>query len=169
MKIFLTGQTGGIGTAIREYLKDYQLVHFPEEVDWLIFAHGVIGEQNIEQTFGVNTMNCIMLTEKFLPYLKKGVIYISSTAGRRGNTKFPIYSASKAALNSYAETMARKHPELQFYALCPGPTNTAMWRKLELGGDAQEPVEVAKAVQAILDGGFKSGDIITVRDGKVTL
>lgn len=170
MKIFLLGE-GGIGTAIKESLSDHSVVKITEEGDgdWLVMAHGFIGEVQVAETFAVNTITSIQLTESMLPRLNKGVIYISSTSGIRGNTKFPIYSASKAAINSYAATMARKHPDLQFYALCPGPTNTKMWRSLGLEGKAQEPIEVAKAVQRILNGEFKSGDIITVRNGEITV
>jgi hypothetical protein len=42
-----------------------------------------------------------------------------------------------------------------------------MWRSLGLEGEAQHPSEVAKAVQRIMSGEFKSGDIITVRNGEV--
>lgn len=168
MKIYLTGETGGIGLAIKEYFKDNNF-RPTEEIDWVIMAHGVLNEEKIRDTFEVNVEHCIYVTQELIPRLKKGIIYISSTAGIRGNTKLPIYSASKAALNSYAQTMARKHLDLQFYALCPGPTNTKMWQSLGLEGKAQDPSEVAKAVQRIMTGEFKSGDIITVRNGVVTV
>ncbi len=170
MKISLVGKTGGIGSAIYDSLKGHEFVeNANQHPDWLIFAQGVIDEEDVGGMFTVNTGLCIKLTQTFLPTLKQGVIYISSTAGIKGNTKFPVYSASKAALNSYVDTMARAHPELQFYALCPGPTDTKMWRSLGLEGEAQDPSEVAKAVKEIMDGKYKSGDVITVRNGKITI
>ncbi len=169
MRIYLTGATGGIGSAIKKVLKEHDFVEFSQDIDWIIFAHGVLDEDNAAYMFDTNTLKCIEETQACLSRLKKGVVYISSTSGIRGNTKFPIYSASKVALNSYAQTMARKHPELQFYAICPGPTDTKMWRSLKLEGKAQDPSEVAKAVKACMDGQFKSGDIITVRDGVVSV
>ena len=171
MKILLTRGTGGIGSAIKDSLQEHEFVSFfgTDPIDWVIFAHGVIDERVIIHTFDVNTIKCIRDTEAFLPRVFKGIIYISSTAGIRGNTKFPIYSASKAAINSYAETMSRTYPDVQFYALCPGPTDTKMWRSLSLPGEAQDPAEVAKAIKLIMDGHFKSGDIITIRNGEITV
>lgn len=169
MKILLMGATGGIGSAIKESLKEHSFEDYENEIDWLIFAQGIINESSIEQTFEVNTNLCISLTKRLIRNIKRGVIYISSTSGIRGNTRFPIYSASKAAVNSYAQTMARSYADIQFYALCPGPTNTKMWQSLGLAGEAQEPSEVARAVKEIMDGKYKSGDIITVRDGIITV
>lgn len=169
MRIILTGETGGIGSAIKEALKEHHFIVITQAIDWLIFAHGIMDETNVEETFGVNTILPISETEKYISQIKKGVIYISSTAGIRGNDKFPVYSASKAALNSYAQTMARKHPHIGFYALCPGPTDTKFWRSLGLDGKAQSPTEVANAVLRIMDDEFKSGDIITVRNGEVSV
>lgn len=174
MKILLTGATGGIGSAIREALSEHEIIPYDrnkapkvDQYDWVVFAHGFIGEENVWQTFLANTLLTIENTQAFIPWLKYGIVYISSTAGIKGNTKFPVYSAAKAALNSYVETMSRAHPELQFYAICPGPTDTKMWRGLGLDGVAQPPSEVASAVRNCLEGAFESGDIITVRNGAV--
>ncbi len=175
MKIILFGSTGGIGSAIKDSLEGHELISAGRDAvpldsfDWVIFAQGSIEEHDIFETFLANTMVCIAYTESLIQKGSKGFIYISSTASIKGNTRFPIYSASKAALNSYTETMARKYPELQFYALCPGPTDTKMWRSLNLEGTAQDPSEVAKAVQRIMAGEFTSGDIINVRNGEVTV
>lgn len=167
MRYALTGQTGGIGTAIHTSLKEHLLVYETEEMEWLIFAHGVIDESDVGRTFAVNTLTCLSKTQDYLPRIKQGVIYISSTAGITGNSMFPVYAASKAALNIYAKSMAKKHPELQFYSICPGPTDTKMWRSLNLDGKAQAPLEVAKAVKNCMDGLYESGSIITVRDGEI--
>lgn len=165
MKYTITGFTGGIGSAIVASLAPELPTAGVKDIDWLICAHGFIGEGDIEETFTANVMSCIKYTELFLPTLKQGVIYISSAAALTANARFPIYAASKAALNTYAQAMAKAHPELQFYAICPGPTNTKMWRSLGLSGKAQEPRCVAEVVKLAIEGTFKSGAIISVRDG----
>jgi len=173
MRIFLTGMSGGIGSAIAERLYGHEVVSVVNTeiggFDWLIFAHGVIGEENPMYTFSVNTLLCIEYVERLLPRLKEdgGIIFLSSTSGIKGNTKYPIYSASKAALNSYAETLARLKPKLQVHALCPGPTDTKMWRSLGLKGKAQPPERVADVVIDIIGGLHRSSVIITVRDSTV--
>lgn len=169
MKILLTGATGGIGSAIKDALREHDISEYHQEMDWLIFAHGIIDESDVGRTFAVNTLTCLQRTQDYLPNIKKGVIYISSTSAMTANSRLPVYSASKAALNTYARAMAKAHPNLQFYALCPGATNTKMWRNLKLEGTAQDPSEVAKAVKRIIEGEFTSGDIITVRDGVVSV
>lgn len=180
MKILLTGATGGIGSAIKKSLKGHE-VYAPkgdlstvkgvkgipkESYDWLIFAHGFIGEEAEETTFLVNTVSCIAMTKLFMP--SKGVIFIASTAGLYGNDKFPVYAASKAAIIMYATSLVKKHPEVAFFTVCPGPTDTKMWRGLGLEGTPQPPSAVADVVHAIMEGGYKSGDIITVRNGQVS-
>lgn len=169
MKIILTGGTGGIGSAIRDQLENHDLTWVAhadvdrselEDVDWLICAHGVLNENDILGTFMANTITSIYLAE----HMQQGsVIFISSTAAINGNSGYPVYAASKAALNTYCKSKSN------CYALCPGPTDTAMWRKLGLPGKAQDPKEVAKAVQMIIDGEFHPGHIITVRNGEITL
>lgn len=176
MKVLLTGATGGIGAAIKESLKEHDItcyrpdldyVRFKEDFDWVILAHGVLDEDYEAKTFWANTTVPIWMTKDLLKQTGQGFIYISSTAGITGNSKYPVYSASKAALNIYAKSMQKAHPELQFYALCPGPTKTKLWDSLGLSGNPQEPVEVAKAVQRIIAGEFKGHVVITVRNGEV--
>ncbi len=175
MKILLSGATGGIGSAIKESLKEHQLCFIerdgvychPQEFEWLILAQGMIDEMKPTETFDVNMLLSSHYTGLLMNHIKQGVIYISSTAGIKGNSKFPIYAASKAALNCYAQSMAKAHPELQFYSICPGPTDTKMWRSLNLEGKAQPPEEVARVVKLAMKGAFNSGDIIQVRDGQI--
>lgn len=179
MKILLTGATGGIGSAIKESLKEHEITNLSKEesvtfplghkFDWVIFAHGALNEENAGSTFFANVVSCIEITQNIRPHLSQGVIYISSTAALTANSRFPIYSASKAALNTYAKAMSKAHPELQFYAVCPGPTDTKMWRSLGLEGKAQAPSEVARVVELITKGQFRSGDIITIRDSAISI
>lgn len=167
MKILLTGATGGIGLAIKERLKKHKLVcvahadvETKEKFDWLICAHGIVLEDDVLETFMVNTISNIYLAQEIKA---KNILFISSTAGIKGNTKYPIYSASKAALNTYCKSIKN------CIALCPGATDTPGWRKLKITDvKPQSPTEVAKAVERIIKGEFKSGDIITVRNGVVS-
>lgn len=173
MRILLTGATGGIGSAIKELLQtEHEMVCVshadptPEQlegIDWLICAQGVINEENAAETFTANTITSLELAEK----LKTAqVIFISSTAGIKGNDRYPIYAASKAALNAYCKSVAMKRG---CYSICPGPTDTQMWRDLGLEGTAQDPKVVATAVKSVLEGEYLNGSIITVRNGEITV
>lgn len=168
MKILLTGKNGGISSSIKERLKDHKIVwvdkadiETDEEFDWLICAHGILNEEHIVETFLANTISNIHLAQTINT---KNIIFISSTAGINGNDKYPIYSASKAALNMYCKAIADK---VNCYALCPGPTDTPLIAHLDI--KKQSPVEVAKAVERIMEGKYESGDIITIRDGQISV
>ncbi|MBY0472765.1 SDR family oxidoreductase [Patescibacteria group bacterium] len=151
--------------------------------DWVVCAHGFIDgvtepEQQdpemIVKNFEVNTFSLFYISKLFLPLLTEdgGMIFISSTSGIQANGRFLAYSASKAAVNSLAQGLARNKPEHQFFSLCPGPTNTSMRERI--AGDAtkmQSPDVIAKTVLDLINqnGDFKSGDIISVRDEQVAI
>lgn len=173
LRILITGSTGGIGSAIKERLEgEHEVIPLGHQdvmasdtfgtVDWLICAHGVLDEEDIMTTMVSNVVWNISLARRC-----KGakIIFISSTAGIKGNDKYPVYAASKAALNTYGKSIS-KHREC--YLVCPGPTDTKMWRNLNLDGYAQYPSTVAGAVEDVISGQYKSGSIITVRNGLIT-
>ncbi len=148
-------------------------------LDWIIFSHGWIDAEtdiekqaveNVRRTFDTNTLSIVYLSQQLLSSLSSdgGIIAISSTAGVNANGRYAAYSASKAAVNSFMQALARNRPEKKFFAVCPGPTDTAMWGKI--GGEigrAQDPQEVAGLVRSIINGDaeYRSGDIVVVRDG----
>ncbi len=84
-------------------------------------------------------------------------------SGMEGNGGYPIYSASKAALNMYAKLIAKKR---NCYVICPGATDTKMRQRLGLS-KGQSPEVVAEAVEYIMQGRYNSGDIIKVKNGKI--
>ena len=153
------------------------------KLDWLVFAHGFIdSETALEKqrpeemaiTFQVNVLSVIHLCQLFLKHMNKGggIICVSSTAGLEANGRYAAYSASKAAVNNFMQGLARSQPALAFYTVCPGPTRTAMLEKI--GGDLARAQEVSAVTEVILrimarPAGYKSGDLIVVRDGQVTL
>lgn len=147
-------------------------------LQWVVYAHGYIdtetdilkqSEENIARTFAINTLSVISLTQVLLSHVEAGIIYISSTAALSPNGKYAAYSASKAAVNAFAQALARGNQEIQSVVICPGPTATQMRQKV--AGDAarhQPPEAVARVVCEVIGGSttYKSGDIICVRDGK---
>ena len=154
-----------------------------QSLDWVVFAHGFADPEteftkeslkNISATLEVNTLSVIQLTQLLLPKLRQGggIIFISSTAGLVPSGLYAVYSASKAAVNAFAQALARDKPEYVFIALAPGATNTAMRERL--AHDAQKhqsPAVVAEAIARIIHGEteYKSGDIVVVKDGVTSL
>jgi len=162
MEIILTGATGGIGSAIKKRLKGHKLtcvahadIETKQEFDWLICAHGVLNEEDVWETFHANVIDNIYLAQDIKV---RNVIFISSTSGIKGNDKYPVYSASKAALNMYAKLKG-------YYVVCPGATDTPMFKKLGITDiKPQSPDEVAKIVERIVNGEIKE-KLITIRNG----
>ncbi len=152
-------------------------------LDWLVLAHGYIGAETdflkqspeeIRTTFDTNTLSPIFLTQLLLPHLRPGggVIFISSSAGLTANGRTAAYSASKAAINSFMQALARNMPEQKFFAVCPGPTNTPMRERIAHDADKQQNPGVVVAVLADLvngNGAYKSGDIILVKNGETSV
>jgi len=152
-------------------------------LDWLVFAHGFIDSEtviekqrpeDIAKTFQVNVLSVIHLCQLFLKHMsaRGGIICVSSTAGLAANGRYVAYSASKAAVNNFMQGLARNRPALSFFTVCAGPTRTAMRDKI--GGDLANSQDVSAVSDVMLrimarDVDYKSGDIVVVHDGQVTL
>lgn len=150
-------------------------------IDWVVYAHGFIdaetdlakqSRESIMSTFEINTLSIIHLTQMLLPQIETGIIFISSTAALSPNGHYAAYSASKAAVNAFSQALAKNRQELTCIAICPGPTNTAMRKKIARDAALSQPPEaVACTVADIICGksNYKSGDIVVVKDGNDSL
>lgn len=152
-------------------------------LDWLVMSHGFVDDEtvlenqkpeDIAKTFQLNILSVIYLCQLLVRHMNNGsgVITVSSTAGLTANGRYAAYSASKAAANNFMQALARNRPGLSFFAVCAGPTKTAMLEKI--GGNlatAQDASVVGEALLRMIAGytDNKSGDVVVIRDGQVTL
>jgi len=152
-------------------------------IEWVVCAHGFIDAEtvlekqtpeNIAATFDINTLSIAYFAHEFLPHIPKGggIIALSSSAGLQANGRFATYSASKAAVNSFVQGLARNRPDQKFFAICPGPTNTEMRERV--AGDAakmQSPKVVAEVVATLVENAaeYASGDLILIKDSVVSI
>jgi len=135
-----------------------------------VFAPAPIGhntEEAFDHQMDTNFKGAVFTLEKFLPILNDGasVINLSSELANKGVANTAIYSASKAAMNSYTKTSATELAprKIRVNSINPGPVNTPIYGKTgmteeQLGGMAEtfqnrvplkrfaEPSEVAKLV-----------------------
>jgi ribitol-5-phosphate 2-dehydrogenase (NADP+) / D-ribitol-5-phosphate cytidylyltransferase len=137
----ILGGTGGIGSACAKKMKD-SVAYGSQDVDLskeffidlrryeaIIHSAGTFGEKEME----VNFNSCVRLVELAEEQNWEGnIVFLSSTAATFGRSAYPIYSASKAALNAYIEA---RHEELAskgiyINAIAPARTNTELQRKL---------------------------------------
>ena len=73
------------------------------------------------------------------------VVNIASDAGRVGSSGESVYSACKGGIIAFSKTiareMARKH--INVNVVCPGPTDTALFRDFAGGGESGEKLRAA--------------------------
>jgi NAD(P)-dependent dehydrogenase (short-subunit alcohol dehydrogenase family) len=156
-----------------------------------VFTPAPIG-QNSEEAFdyqmNINFKGAVFTLEKFSPILNDGasVINLSSVLANKGVANTAIYSASKAAMNSYTKTAATELAprKIRVNSINPGPVNTPIYGKAGLpeeviNGMAQtfqervplkrfaEPSEVAKLVNFLAsdDASFITGSEYNIGGG----
>lgn len=146
---------------------------------------GQITEEHYEKTFGINVKGLIFTVQKALPLMGEGgsIILNASIAGYKGMEAFSVYSATKAAVRSFARswTVDLKGRGIRVNAVSPGPIDTPALDGLgdnaqafKDGLAAQVPLgrmgtseEIGKAVVflASTDSSFITGIELTVDGG----
>jgi NAD(P)-dependent dehydrogenase (short-subunit alcohol dehydrogenase family) len=90
---------------------------------------GSITEKGFDDTFNVNVRGTLFTVQKALPLMKDGgsIILNSSIAGVKGFPGTTVYSASKAAIRSFARTWtAELKGKIRVNVISPGTIDTAM-------------------------------------------
>jgi NAD(P)-dependent dehydrogenase (short-subunit alcohol dehydrogenase family) len=89
---------------------------------------GKISEEHFDKTFGVNVKGVLFSVQKALPLFQDGgsIILNASIAASKGVESFSVYSATKAAIRSFARTWTvdLKQRKIRVNAVSPGPIDT---------------------------------------------
>src|ERR1039457_453867 len=105
---------------------------------------GEITEQHFDATFGLNTRGTLFTVQKALPLFNDGgsIFMTVSVASVKGYPSFSVYSASKAALRSFARGWLNelKARNIRVNVLGPGPIATPMQEEV-LTKEAKEMFE----------------------------
>ena len=119
-----------------------------------------VTEQHFDSVFDVNVKGTLFTVQKALPLLKDGgaVIMTGSVADSKGFAAVSVYSASKAAVRSFARTLTTdlRHRKIRVNVLSPGYIDTAVLAPLSKADLAQviaatpldrlgKPEDIAKA------------------------
>jgi len=128
---------------------------------------GAITEEHFDKTFGVNVKGLLFTVQKALPLFRDGgsIILNASITASKGMEAFSVYSATKAAVRSFARcwTVDLKNRRIRVNAISPGPIDTPGYKNLGLTEEQMEeftknvvttvpmgrmgdPDEIAKAV-----------------------
>jgi NAD(P)-dependent dehydrogenase (short-subunit alcohol dehydrogenase family) len=104
-----------------------------------------VTEEHFDQTFNTNVRGTLFTVQKALPLLtdKASVFLNGSIASVKGFPRFGVYSASKAAVRSFARTWLLEFKErgIRFNILSPGTIDTPAITAL--GGEAADAVKAS--------------------------
>ena len=95
---------------------------------------GSITEEHFDKIFSVNVKGVLFTVQKALPLFQDGgsIILIASVAGSKGFEGSTVYSATKAAIRSFARswTVDLKNRKIRVNAISPGVIETPMSAEL---------------------------------------
>jgi len=95
---------------------------------------GSITEEHFDKIFATNVRGTLFTVQKALPLIKEGgsIILTGSTAATTGAPAFSVYSASKAAIRSFARSwiLDLAPRKIRVNVLVPGATSTPGWHDL---------------------------------------
>jgi NAD(P)-dependent dehydrogenase (short-subunit alcohol dehydrogenase family) len=104
---------------------------------------GAITEEHFDKTFDVNVKGLLFTVQKALPLLKDGssIILNASIVSSTGSPAFSVYSASKAAVRSFARTFTTdlKDRKIRVNAVSPGVIPSPGYRNS--GGMTEEQIK----------------------------
>ncbi|MFN6540539.1 MAG: SDR family oxidoreductase [Nostoc sp. EkiNYC01] len=110
---------------------------------------GAITEEHFDKTFNINVKGLLFTVQKALPLLPEGasIILNASTTSIKGTPAFSVYSATKAAVRSFARNwiLDLKERKIRVNAISPGVVPTPGYN---LMGLSEEQVQGFVASQA---------------------
>jgi NAD(P)-dependent dehydrogenase (short-subunit alcohol dehydrogenase family) len=103
---------------------------------------GEITEAHFDKWFGINVKGLLFTVQKALPLMPDGasIILNASIVSIKGMESFSVYSATKAAVRSFARTWTvdLKSRKIRVNALSPGPIETPAIDKLTGGTEERD-------------------------------
>lgn len=134
-----------------------------ERIDVLVHAAGILdgtfvrkeSVQTFDEVLRANLRSTFVVTHLALPKMPVGgrIILVSSSAAHRPQKGRAAYSASKAAVNAFADVLAQEvaRDGIHVNLLTPAPVDTAMLENVTFPMHTLRSADVAAAV-AYLDG-----------------
>ena len=106
---------------------------------------GEISEAHFDKIFGINVKGVLFSVQKALPLFQDGgsIILTASVNASKGIEASSVYSATKAAVRSFARTWTvdLKHRNIRVNAISPGPIDTPIFNGLN---QSKEEIEQLK-------------------------
>lgn len=114
-------------------------------------------ENQITQMLDTNIKGTIFVTQALLPYIKKRILNIISTAGLKGKVNEAVYCASKFAVRGFTEALQKEleHSTIEVSAIYMGGMDTPFWNSSDHVKDKsrlRSPAAVAEKIISMDDG-----------------
>jgi NAD(P)-dependent dehydrogenase (short-subunit alcohol dehydrogenase family) len=110
---------------------------------------GEITEEHFDKVFNINVKGLLFTVQKALPLFTDGgsIILNASIVASKGLESMSVYSASKAAVRSFARcwTTDLRHRQLRVNVISPGYTETAIFNKAGLKRERVDELKVSFA------------------------
>ena len=120
---------------------------FDGQIDILVNVAGIVGQGKVEdisdedwdKMFAVNCKGTFLFTKYVVPLMKANkygkIVNFSSKSGKTGSAIMSHYSAAKAAIIGFTQSLAFElAPEINVNCVCPGITlSTGVWSKVSSG------------------------------------
>jgi NAD(P)-dependent dehydrogenase (short-subunit alcohol dehydrogenase family) len=107
---------------------------------------GKITEDDFDKTFDLNARATLFTAQKALSLMRDGgsIVLVGSIAGYKGVNGYTTYSATKAALRSYARTWTQEFKDrgIRVNTLSPGPIDTPIMDSM---ADSKEGADAIRA------------------------
>lgn len=141
----------------------YLLVNNAGTVDPVSLSDALFDASAIERAFNLNVTAAMVLAAAFLrttpATADRRILNISSGAGRKPTRGWPVYCATKAALDHYTRVLAEENPGLRVAALAPGVVDTAMQEHIR-GSDRKQFPDLDRFLQLHEHGQLASPDAV---------
>jgi 3-oxoacyl-[acyl-carrier protein] reductase len=118
-----------------------------------------------KRTLDVNVLGAHVVTDAAIPHLERergSIVFVSSTAGQRGEARHSAYAASKGALISYTKSLAAElGPRgIRVNCVAPGWVDTEMTARALGDPDARAEIERAIPLGRVAAPGDVAGAIL---------
>src|SRR5690606_30705989 len=157
---------GLLSAALPTDASRYLLISNAGTVDPICLADGLFDADSIERAFNLNVVAVMGVTAAFLRSAPKAadrrIVNISSGAGRKPTAGWPVYCATKAALDHYTRVLAEENPDLRVASLAPGVVDTAMQERIR-GTDRRHFPDLDRFLQLHEQGQLASPQSIASR------
>jgi 3-oxoacyl-[acyl-carrier protein] reductase len=123
-----------------------------------------------DRTFAVNVRGAHVVTEAAIPHLEReggAIVFVSSTAGQRGEARHAAYAASKGALISYTKSLAMElGPRgIRVNCVAPGWVDTDLTAETLANRDERAAIERGIPLGRVASAADVAGTILFLLSG----